>query len=174
MLTVSRVAVELVAKFHPTGGRFPDQGLPQIPRAPPSQVRRPHRRPTPNHITEQGLAPDDLLFIPPLLVPPTEPSYLQLVTEPVDLGLTPPYAASTQYRHGTLTGYNLGGCKCKHCRGAHATYRAERRAAGKGAHPAPRTSRSRTLTTDRLDRELARTPCSMCGPVLAYFSSSKR
>jgi site-specific recombinase XerD len=31
---------------------------------------------------------------------------------------------------------------------AYATYRAQRRAAGKDAHPAPRTTRSRTITTD--------------------------
>ncbi|HKA53789.1 MAG TPA: site-specific integrase [Candidatus Binatia bacterium] len=48
MLTISRVAVELVATFHPTGGRFPDQGLPQRPRTPPRQTRRPHRRATPH------------------------------------------------------------------------------------------------------------------------------
>jgi hypothetical protein len=76
------------------------------------------------------------------------PDHLQLVTEPVDLGLTEPNADGRQYRHGTLTGYNPGGCKCEQCRGAYAKYRAERRAPGMDPHPAPRTSRSRTLTTD--------------------------
>ena len=148
MLTVSRVAVELVAKFHPTGGRFLIKDYPKD---------REHRRiklalhiadQLQAHITEHELAPDDLLFTPTLVLPRAEPSPLQLVSEPVDLGLTEPNAAGRQYRHGTLTGYNPGGCKCEHCRGAYATYRAERRAAGKDQHPAPRTTRSRTLTTD--------------------------
>jgi site-specific recombinase XerD len=148
MLTVSRVAVELVAKFHPTGGRFLIKDYPKD---------REHRRiklaqhvadQLQAHITEHQLAPDDLLFTPTLLLAPTEPSRLQLITEPIDLGLTTPNAAGRQYRHGTLTGYNPGGCKCEHCRGAYAIYRAERRAAGKDQHAAPRTTRSRTLTTD--------------------------
>lgn len=148
MLTVSRVAVELVAKFHPTGGRFLIKDYPKD---------REHRRvklaahiadQLQAHITEHQLGPDDLLFTPTLLVPPAEPAHLQLVTEPVDLGLTEPNAAGRRYRHGTLTGHNPGGCKCEHCRGAYATYRAGRRAAGKDSHPAPRTNRSRTLTTD--------------------------
>jgi site-specific recombinase XerD len=148
MLTVSRVAVELVAKFHPTGGRFLIKDYPKD---------REHRRvklaahiadQLQAHIAEHDLGPDDLLFTPTLLAPPAEPSRPLLVSEPVDLGLTSPNAAGRQYRHGTLTGYNPGGCKCEHCRGAYATYRAERRAAGKDAHSAPRTTRSRTLTTD--------------------------
>ncbi len=148
MLTVSRVAVELVAKFHPTGGRFLIKDYPKD---------REHRRVklAPHiadqlqaHITDHGLAPDDLLFTPTLRLIPAEPSHLQVVTEPADLGLTPPNAAGRQYRHGTLTGYNPGGCTCEHCRGAYAKYRAERRTAGKDPHPAPRTTRNRTLTTD--------------------------
>ena len=148
MLTVSRVAVELVAKFHPTGGRFLIKDYPKD---------REHRRvklaahiaaQLQTHITEHRLAPDDLLFTPTLLAPPAESAHLHLITAPVDLGLTEPNAAGRQYRHGTLTGYNPGGCKCEHCRGAYATYRAERRAAGKDAHSTPRTRRSRTLTTD--------------------------
>lgn len=148
MLTVSRVAVELVAKFHPTGGRFLIKDYPKD---------REHRRiklaqhiadQLQAHITEHGLGPDDLLFTPNLLLPPPELSRLQLVIEPVSLGLTAPNAAGRQYRHGTLTGHNPGGCKCEHCRGAYAVYRAERRAAGKDQHAAPRTTRSRTLTTD--------------------------
>jgi site-specific recombinase XerD len=148
MLSVSRVAVELVAKFHPTGGRFLIKDYPKD---------REHRRvklaahiadQVQTHISEHELADDDLLFTPSLLAPPAESAHLQLVTEPVDLGLTEPNAAGRQYRHGTLSGYKPGGCKCDHCRGAYATYRAQRRAAGKDAHPAPRTGRSRALTTD--------------------------
>jgi site-specific recombinase XerD len=148
MLTVSRVAVELVAKFHPTGGRFLIKDYPKD---------REHRRvklaphiadQLHTHITDHALAPDDLLFTPTLLLPPPPPDHPRLWAEPADLGLTEPNAAGRQYRHGTLTGYNPGRCKCEHCRGAYATYRAQRRAAGKDPHPAPRSTRSRTLTTD--------------------------
>ncbi len=88
MLTVSRVAVELVARFHPTGGRFLIKGYPQD---------REHRRiklavhvadQLRAHIIEHGIGTDDLLFTPTLLLPQAQPSQ-QLVTESVDLGLTP-------------------------------------------------------------------------------------
>jgi integrase len=39
-----------------------------------------------------------------------------------------------QYRHGTLSAYNAGRCRCAHCRHAFADYRAKRRAA-RGASP---------------------------------------
>ncbi len=95
-------------------------------------------------------APDDLLFHSDAAAAPSpNSSHLTLVAKPeVDLGLTrAEQRPGRQYRHGTISGYS-GGCKCQHCRGAYATYRAERRAAGKDPHPAPRTSRSRTITTD--------------------------
>jgi integrase len=148
MLTVSRVAVELVAKFHPTGGRFLIKDYPKDREHRRVKLAAPIADQLQTHIAEHGLGQDDLLFTPTLLAPPAEPAHLQLATEPADLGLTEPNAAGRQYRHGTLTGYNPGGCKCEHCRGAYAKYRAERRAAGKDPHPAPRTTRSRTLTTD--------------------------
>jgi integrase len=134
MLTVSRVAVELVARFHPTGDRFLIKDYPKD---------REHRRiklaahiadQLQAHVAEHHLAAGDLLFIPTLLLPQADPSHRQLVQEDVDLGLTPPNPAGRQYRHGTISGYSGGGCKCEHCRGAYARYRAERPAAGKD-HP---------------------------------------
>jgi site-specific recombinase XerD len=44
--------------------------------------------------------------------------------------MTEPNAAGKTYRHGTLTAYNMGPCRCQHCRNAYAAYRAERRASG--------------------------------------------
>ena len=55
---------------------------------------------------------------------------LRVLTDPATLGLTKPNAAGRRYRHGTLSGYSAGRCRCEHCRGAYATYRAQRRAAG--------------------------------------------
>jgi site-specific recombinase XerD len=143
LLTVSRVAVELVARFHPTGDRFLIKDYPKD---------REHRRiklathmadQLHAHITEHSLGPHDLLFTPTLLLPQPEPSHLQIVTEPADLGLTPPNSAGRQYRHGTISSYSAGRCKCQHCRGAYARYRAQRRANGKDH---PRTPRA--VTTD--------------------------
>ena len=45
--------------------------------------------------------------------------------------MTEPDANGRRYRHGTLTAYNAARCRCEHCRGAYASYRAARRAAGK-------------------------------------------
>ena len=44
-----------------------------------------------------------------------------------------------RYRHGTLTAHNAARCRCGHCRGAYASYRAARRAAGKDSPRAPRS-----------------------------------
>jgi hypothetical protein len=41
--------------------------------------------------------------------------------------MTDPTPTGRTYRHGTLTGYSSGGCRCQHCRGAYASYRADRR-----------------------------------------------
>jgi site-specific recombinase XerD len=148
MLTVSRVAVELVARFHPTGGRFLIKDYPKDREHRRIKLAAPVADQLQAHIREHNLGPDDLLFTPTLLLPQPEPSHLTLLAEPLDRGLTDPNSAGRQYRHGTISGYSGGGCKCEHCRRAYATYRAQRRAAGKDPHPAPRTSRSRALTTD--------------------------
>ena len=45
--------------------------------------------------------------------------------------MTEPNENGRRYRHGTLTAYNAARCRCEHCRGAYADYRAGRRAGGK-------------------------------------------
>jgi site-specific recombinase XerD len=54
--------------------------------------------------------------------------------------MTDPDEKGRRYRHGTLTAYNAAKCRCDHCRGAYANYRAARRAVGKDN---PRTARAR-------------------------------
>jgi site-specific recombinase XerD len=54
--------------------------------------------------------------------------------------MTEPNEKGRQYRHGTLTAYNAAKCRCEHCRGAYADYRASRRTSGKDS---PRTPRIR-------------------------------
>ena len=126
VLTVSRVVVELPPRFHPEGRRFlvkdypKDQEHRQL-KLSPQVVRK-----IAAHIERHGIAADDLLFPMPEL----PPRPLRVLTDPATLGLTKPNAAGRRYQHGTLSGYSAGKCRCEHCRGAYATYRAQRRAAG--------------------------------------------
>ena len=47
-----------------------------------------------------------------------------------ELGHTQPNTAGRTYRHGTLSAYTAGACRCPYCRAAFTTYRAQRRAIG--------------------------------------------
>jgi hypothetical protein len=95
-----------------------------------------------HHIDVNGLGPDDLLFAirdPQNLRKPR----LRVVPDIDSLGLTDPNENGRQYRHGTMTAYGTGKCRCQHCKDACAIYRAERRANGKDNARTPRT-----VTTD--------------------------
>jgi hypothetical protein len=74
MLTVSRVAVELVARFHPTGGRFLIKDYPKDREHRRIKLAAPIADQLQTHITKHDLGPDDLLFTPTLLLPQPEPS----------------------------------------------------------------------------------------------------
>ncbi|MGI9093398.1 MAG: tyrosine-type recombinase/integrase [Mycobacteriales bacterium] len=136
---MSRVVIEIVAKFHPDGERFLIKNYPKD--------KQPRRLGLSAHIRDllaahaASKAPDDLLFTAP---PAADLSPRADASAELDiLGLTDPTPTGRTYRHGTLSGYSAGGCRCEHCRGAYATYRANRRATG--ADPARTT---RTLDTD--------------------------
>ena len=126
VVTVSRVAVELPRRFHPDGGRFLVKGYPKDGEHRQFKLGPEIVRKIEQHIAERGIGPDDLLFT----VPQLPPRPLWLVADPATLGLTTPNAAGRRYHHGTLSGYSAGKCRCEHCRGAYASYRARRRAAG--------------------------------------------
>lgn len=136
ILTVSRVVVELTPKFHPDGGRFLVKPYPK------DQEHRRLKLSTEMvtlikaHIKEHDLGDDDLLFAMPESF---QAAIVQVVADPDELGLTAPNAAGRQYRHGTLSGYSAGKCKCEHCRGAYARYRRQRRAGGQDQPRRPRT-----------------------------------
>jgi integrase len=126
VVTVSRVAVELPRRFHPEGGRFLVKDYPKDQehrqfKLSPQIVRKIER-----HIAELGIGPDDLLFA----MPEVAARPLRVLANPDTLGLTCPNAAGRRYQHGTLSGYSAGKCRCEHCRGAYAVYRAQRWAAG--------------------------------------------
>jgi integrase len=139
MLTVSRKVTEVNREFHPDGQRFLVKLYPKD-----KEYRRLKLSPQivaklKAHLKARGLGPDGLLFARRAGAPPP----LHVVTEAGALGFTKPNDAGRQYRHGTLSAYNAGPCRCPHCRRAFADYRAERRA-GQGASPRP----ARTVDED--------------------------
>ena len=136
ILTVSRVVVELPPKFHPDGGRFLIKDYPKDQEHRRLKLSRQIVTKIKAFIEAQGLSDDDLLFVIPQL--PSQ-SALRVLADPGTLGLTEPNDAGQRYRHGTLSAYSAGKCRCEHCRGAYATYRARRRAVGQDQPRARRT-----------------------------------
>ncbi len=130
MLTVSRKVIELNREFHPDGKRFLVRHYPKDKEYRRLKLSQQIVAKIKAHITAQNLGPDSLLFAR-RAAPPAEPG---TVPEPGTLGLTAPSDTGHRYRHGTLSAYNAGRCRCEHCRGAFAQYRAQRRAAS-GASP---------------------------------------
>src|ERR1022692_3592827 len=63
---------------------------------------------------------------------------LRDLPDPAALGFTKPNAAGRQYRHATMSGYNAGKCRCRHCKDAAAIYRAGRRVNGDDEPRKPR------------------------------------
>lgn len=126
LVTVSRAVVEVNPKYHPTAGRFLVKEYPKDRHYRRFRLSPPVVDRVKTHVTDHGLGPDDLIFryTPGATTPPTPPP------TDGDLGLTEPNPAGRRYRHGSLSGYSAGRCRCEHCRAAYATYRANRRRAG--------------------------------------------
>jgi integrase len=141
MLTVARTVVELRPKYHPDGGRFLVKRYPKDREFRRVKLSARLTARIAAHAAQRRLGPLDLLFTAPCQ-PPRAPA-AQVPRGPDLSGATTPNRAGRCYRHGTLTGYSMGGCRCRHRRGAYAAYRAARRAAGKD-QPRP----GRTLDTD--------------------------
>jgi integrase len=152
ILTVTRAVVELNPHDHPTGDRFLIKPYPKGKRS-----RRFRLDPTlitalREHVTKHQLGPDDLLFHLDTITGTASTRRPLALVE--DLGLTDPNPAGRQYRHGTLSAYTAGHCRCRHCRAAFATYRAERRESGLDQ---PRGTRSGPITDGHLPRNHWRT-----------------
>ncbi|MEV1200010.1 tyrosine-type recombinase/integrase [Microbispora rosea] len=134
IVTVSRTVIEINPKHHPEGKRFLIKEYPKD-----REFRRFKLSPQitaklKQHIEDSKLERDDLLF-----VYQPEESAPQPKLEPAEhLGLTEPNAAGRRYRHGTLSAYSAGKCRCQHCKNAYAVYRAERRSSGKDNPRRPR------------------------------------
>ncbi|MQY06249.1 tyrosine-type recombinase/integrase [Actinomadura macrotermitis] len=132
VLTVSRAVVELVPEYHPEGKRFLVKEYPKDKRTRRFKLSPQITTKLKAHIEAQNLTSNDLLFAR-RHTPPKPPLHL---VEPTDPTFTAPNGRT--YAHGTITAYNLGKCKCDHCRGAYAAYRASRRAKGKDNPRKPR------------------------------------
>lgn len=134
IVTVSRAVVEVDPQFHPTGDRFLVKPYPKGKRSRRFRLGRVLADALVEHAADHGLGLDDLLFGFELF---TAPSKARLVVVE-DLGSTPPNERGRTYRHGTLSAYTAGKCRCVHCRQAFANYRAHRRADGLDVPREPR------------------------------------
>jgi integrase len=137
VLTISRTVVQVDPKFHPTGGRFLVKEYPKDKEYRRLKLSTQLAGKLSTHIQSGSLGPGDLLFPMPQQDSPA--ARLRAVPDLASLGFTKPNAAGRQYRHGTMSGYNAGRCRCQHCKDAAAIYRAQRRSAGKDSPRRPRT-----------------------------------
>ena len=137
ILTVSRAVVDIPSRERASAGRFLVKNYPKDKEYRRFKLSAQITAKIAAHITAHGLGPDDLLFS---YQPPGHPTTRGRRAVDESPGMTEPDENGRRYRHGTLTAYNAAKCRCDHCRGAYATYRASRRAAGRDN---PRALRAR-------------------------------
>ena len=140
IMTVSRKVIEVNRQFQPEGKRFTVKQYPKDKEYRRLKLSAQLIQKISAHVTSERLAPDDLLFARRRTPLPVR--QLQVVPDPATLGLTEPNDAGRRYRHGTLSAYTAGRCRCNHCRGAFAAYRAKRRDQGRDQPRVPRVSES--------------------------------
>ncbi len=129
MLTVSRAVTETTAPSN--GARFAVKAYPKDKEYRRLKLSATLCSPLGEHITRNNLARTDLLFPLPLIEADTGQPHSEVSETASRTGRTEPNDRGQTYPHGTLTAYTLGRCRCPHCKTAFATYRAQRRAAGK-------------------------------------------
>jgi integrase len=138
ILTVSRAVIEVNPKFHPEGGRFLVKEYPKDKEYRRFKLSSQIVRKLRAHVEAGHLGKGDLLFA--IRDQPAERPVLRVAPDPDALGLTELTSKGRRYRHGTLSAYAAGQCRCQHCRDAYAIYRARRRASGKDEPRMPRTA----------------------------------
>jgi integrase len=136
IVTVSRAVVQVNPKFHPQGERFLVKEYPKDKEYRRFKLSAQIIDKLKAHRDAENLGSNDLLFVIRDQENP-KPAF-RVVPNPEELGLTPPNEKGRQYKHGTLSGYGLGKCRCDGCRAACAIYRAQRRAGGKDSPRQPR------------------------------------
>jgi integrase len=140
VFTISRVVVELTAKFHPEGGHFLVKDYPKDAEHRRVSISPELATKLRDFIAERGIGTGDLIFQLPRDVSP----FRTLVQAP-DRDKMKKFGGENgdRYTHGTLTGYVAGKCRCPDCRAKFAVYRRDRRADGKD-QPRPQ----RIVSTD--------------------------
>lgn len=90
-----------------------------------------------DHIDKHELVGDDLLFSMEMFRADLELIDAEVKHReiPTDLGRTEPNDLGRTYRHGTMTGYGMGKCRCEWCLYSVAEYRRRRRANGLDLKP---------------------------------------
>jgi integrase len=144
ILTVSRAVVEVNPKFHPTGERFLVKEYPKPQKWRRLKLGAQIVSKLQAHRDAKQLKQNDLLFAI-RHQGARALTLLRAAPNPDELGLTPANEKGFQYKHGTLSGYGAGRCRCEHCKAASNVYRAKRRAAGKDS---PRGQRIRQTDED--------------------------
>jgi integrase len=146
ILTVSRKVIEVDRKFGPDGKRFAVMPYPKDKEYRRLKISAQLVRKIEAHVMAAGLGAGDLLFRS--RAEPPRARRPEVLPDPETLGFTEPNEKGRTYRHGTLSGYTSGRCRCEHCRTAFATYRAQRRAEG--------SDRPRTTTPNEPDEHISR------------------
>ncbi|MCA1600536.1 MAG: site-specific integrase [Acidobacteria bacterium] len=137
ILTISRAVVEVNPKFHPEGKRFWVKEYPKDKEPRRFKLSAQIVEKLKAHRDAERLGPNDLLFT--IRSQENRKPKLRVAPNPDELGLTPPNDNGRQYKHGTLSGYGAGKCRCANCKAACAIYRAKRRIEGKDNPRKPRT-----------------------------------
>jgi len=140
VLTVTRVVVHLRSSSEGEGARFvvkeyPKDGQARRLRLAPHMVAKLRQ-----HVVAHRLGQDDLFFARLPTEAPRRRSVPTRLPDPDTLGVTEPNSKGRRYRHGTITAYSLGACRCQHCRNAISAYRAARRSTGKDEPRSPRVA----------------------------------
>src|SRR5262249_36100124 len=118
IVTVSRKVVEVNPQFHPDGGRFIVQEYPKDKQTRRFKLSTQIIARLKAYIEEHRLGDGDLLFVySPILGDDVAKT---AAVGPTELGLTEPNDKGRRYRHGTLSGYNGGKCRCGYCKRAFA------------------------------------------------------
>jgi integrase len=136
VVTVSRAVVQVNPKFHPQGERFLVKEYPKDKEYRRFKLSAQIVDKLKAHRDAEKLESNDLLFA--IRDQENAKPTFRVVPNAEKLGLTPPNEKGRQYKHGTLSGYGLGKCRCEDCRAACAIYRAQRRAEGKDNPRGPR------------------------------------